>query len=188
MHGLKKTFVGEFSECLAPVVPDGCCVRAGIADQGREMRRQIVTPAALEFREQIGSPVGRVILEAVAENSVWWMIPKCRQQAITDGMKMVGDGLAVVVIEYESGSSGGRPLHHHSRAARNEEEDSLVGGGPGGKIQPWSRRNRQWARLLQIQISCGGRRDERGYQLFACFDCRHSYRCASGWNGNSFDA
>src|SRR5580704_8781911 len=106
VHGLKKTFVREFRERPAPVVPDGCGVGAKVANQGREMRRQVVSPATLEFREQIGRPVGGVIFQAVAENSVWWMVPKCGEQAIADGMKMVGDGLAVVVVEHKSGGSG----------------------------------------------------------------------------------
>src|ERR1700760_1534158 len=101
VHGLKETFVCKLCECLAPVVPNGCGVGAEVANQRRKTKRQIVSAAVLEFREQIGSPVGGVILEAVAENSVGWVIPKCREQAITHGMKMVADCLAVVVIEHE---------------------------------------------------------------------------------------
>src|SRR5271156_1924524 len=56
-YRLKKIFVGELGQGSTPVTADCSCVRADVADQRGEVWFQVVTPAAMEFVEQIGRPV-----------------------------------------------------------------------------------------------------------------------------------
>ena len=86
------------------------------------MRRQVVPSPLLKFFQQIGSPIGSIILQAVTEYRIRRMVPEGFHQAITNSVKVRLNGSLVIVIEDKSFGADRRTLHRHSGSAGDKED------------------------------------------------------------------
>src|SRR5436309_11668928 len=97
MKGHEVVFVCQLTQCSAPIVPDFARGRTGFADQGWQVRRQVVPAPRPELLEKVSSPVGSVHFEAVTENGVGRMRSESLHQAVTYGMQVVLDCVEIVM-------------------------------------------------------------------------------------------
>src|SRR5690348_16722309 len=86
------------------------------------MRSEVISSSPLKFLQQIGSPIGSVVFETVAEYRIRRMVAKCFDQAVSDRVEVGLNGSLVVMIEDKSFCADRRTLHGHSGSTGDKED------------------------------------------------------------------
>src|SRR5215471_9059402 len=85
------------------------------------MRGEIIASPPLKLLEQMWSPIGSIVLQAVAEDRIGGMICKCLQQPVPDSMQMSFNRILIVVVEDKSLRPNRWALYGHSGPAGDEK-------------------------------------------------------------------
>ena len=81
------------------------------------MGAQIVFAPVLKLFEKLWAPVGAIVFETVAEDRVGRIVAERREQFVTDGMEMIFDCGAILVVQHESLRPDGRAFDGHAGTA-----------------------------------------------------------------------
>src|SRR6202021_3722969 len=98
----KETLVRQFRKGFSPIMPNRGRKGPGIADQCRQVGHELVTSSRAKLLHQIGSPIGSVILQAVAKDCIRRLVAERLQQSVSDCVEGSFDRVAIVVIQYKT--------------------------------------------------------------------------------------
>src|SRR6267154_3968926 len=99
MQRSKEALVRQFGECLSPIMPNGGSQRACIADQRWQVGSQIIPASCAKLLHQIITPIGSVILQAIAEDCVWGLVAKCFHYPVPHCVEMSQYRSSIIVVE-----------------------------------------------------------------------------------------
>ncbi len=125
---------GQFRQGQGPVVTNIRALRR-VVKQIKQVRRQIITPAFLEFDKQIIGPVGAVNLQAVAEYRIGRMVAKGRHQAVGDHMQMMLNRIGAHMIQHIAFAANAGTLDLLTgRGLHNQQQSAVVVGRDYGDV------------------------------------------------------
>ena len=94
-------------------MPNGGSQRACIADQRWQVGREIIPASCAKLLHQIATPIGSVVLQAIAKDCVWRLLAKCFHQPVPHCVEMSQDRRSIIMVEHETLGANRWTLHHH---------------------------------------------------------------------------
>src|SRR5215831_16705129 len=151
------------------------------------MRGEIIASPPLKLLDEMWSPIGSIVLQAVAEDGIGRMIYKCFQQPVPDSMQMSFKRILIVVVENKSLSPNRWALYGHSGPAGDEKNRrarrTRFRGDPQAAIF-----NHPVFHLLcpvRVQGISRSRCQENCREIFARSQARHGNRARPRRNWNA---